>query len=334
MRYVNAGKEESHFMSRINPHQQYLLEEFAEDYLAHQMSRRDMIRRSLYATGSIALTATTLFALGCGGGDDDDEAGSTPTTTAPEATIAPAAAPTTPAGGPPGAVAENDPAVTSQDVTFQGPGGTVFGYLARPSANGSYPGIIVIHENRGLLPHFKDVSRRYAKQGFVALAVDLASRLGGTATAGQQVGQVPPADAVADLQSGLDYLKAQSYVKASALGVTGFCFGGGYTFDLAAASPDIKAAAPYYGTAMRALAMGLSATKAAVHVMYGETDTRLTEQRTQVEPALQQTGRPYMITVHAGAGHAFFNDTGGSYNEKAATDAWNATLAWFRQHLV
>ena len=322
-------------MSQINPHQQYLLEEFAEDYLARQMSRRDMIRRSLYATGSVALTATTLFALGCGSGDDGDEAGgATPTTTAPEATTAPTTAPTTPAGGPPGAVAENDPAVTGQDVTFQGPGGTVLGYLARPSANGSYPGIIVIHENRGLRPHVQDVSRRYAKQGFVALAVDLASRLGGTATAGQQVGQVPPADAVADLQAGLDYLKGQSYVKATTLGVTGFCFGGGYTFDLAAASPDIKAAVPYYGTAMRALTMGLSATKAAVLVMYGETDTRLTEQRTQVEPALQQTGRPYQIIVHAGAGHAFFNDTGGSYNEKAATDAWNATLAWFRTHLV
>jgi carboxymethylenebutenolidase len=318
-------------MTQLNPHQQYLLEEFAEDYLARQMSRRDMIRRSLYATGSVALTATTLFALGCGSGDDDTGAGAsaTPTTTAPEVTTAP----TTAAGGPPGAVAENDPAITAQDVTFQGTGGTIFGYLARPSANGTYPGIIVIHENRGLLPHFKDVSRRYAKQGFVALAVDLASRLGGTATAGQQLGQVRPEDAVADLQSGLDYLKAQSYVKATALGVTGFCFGGGYAFDLAAASPDIKAAVPYYGTAMRALGMGLSATKAAVHVMYGETDTRLTEQRVQVEPALQQSGRPYMITVHAGAGHAFFNDTGGSYNEKAATDAWNATLAWFRMHL-
>ena len=321
-------------MSGINPHQRYLLEEFAEDYLARQMSRRDMIRRSLYATGSVALTATTLFALGCGSGDDDESGGATPTTTAPEATTAPTTAPTAAAGGPPGAVAENDPAISGQDVNFQGTGGTVFGYLARPSANGTYPGIIVIHENRGLLPHFEDVSRRYAKQGFVALAVDLASRLGGTATAGQQVGQVQPADAVADLQAGLNHLKAQSYVKATALGVTGFCFGGGYTFDLAAASRDIKAAVPYYGTANRALTTGLPATQAAVHVMYGETDSRITGERPQVEAALQQTGRPFMITVHTGAAHAFFNDTGGSYNEKAATDAWNATLAWFRQHLV
>src|SRR5688500_12080652 len=103
-------------MSRINPHQQYLLEEFAEDYLAQHMSRRDMIRRSLYATGSVALTATTLFALGCGSGDGDNEAGgATPTTSAPEATTAPTTAPTPAAEGPPGAVTENDPAVTGQD---------------------------------------------------------------------------------------------------------------------------------------------------------------------------------------------------------------------------
>lgn len=320
-------------MQQLNPHQQYLLEEFAEEYLSRHMTRRDMIRRSLLATGSLTLTATTLFALGCGNGDDEDDAAtSAEPTRAAESTPAPTAAPTTATSS--GSVAENDPAIVGQDVTYQGTGGTVFAYLARPSANGTYPGIIVIHENRGLLPHFKDVSRRYAKNGFVALAVDLASRLGGSATAGQQVGQVRPEDAVADLQSGLDYLKAQSFVKASALGVTGFCFGGGYTFDLATASRDIKAAAPYYGTANRALQQGLAATQAAVQVHYGATDTRITGERATVEAALQQAGKPYQIVVHEGAGHAFFNDTGGSYNEKAARDAWTQTLAWFRQHLV
>jgi carboxymethylenebutenolidase len=319
-------------MQRLNPHQQYLLEEFAEEYLARHMGRREMLRRSLLATGSLTLTATTLFALGCGSGSDDDEGSAAPTATssAPEATSAPAVVPTAASGSVP----ENDPAVGAQDVSFQGTGGNVFGYLARPSANGIYPGIIVIHENRGLLPHFKDVSRRYAKNGFVALAVDMASRLGGSATAGQQVGQVRPEDGVADLQAGLDYLKAQTFVKATALGVTGFCFGGGYTFDLAAASRDIKAAVPYYGTANRAIQQGLASTQAAVMVHYGATDTRITGERANVEAALQQTGRPFQVVVHEGAGHAFFNDTSGSYNEKAANEAWTATLAWFRQHLV
>jgi carboxymethylenebutenolidase len=138
---------------------------------------------------------------------------------------------------------------------------------------------------------------------------------------------------VADLQAGLDYLKQQDYVRADALGVTGFCFGGGYTFDLAAASSDIKAAVPYYGTARRAISMGLSETEAAVLVMYGETDSRITSERADVEAALTQAGVPFEVMVHAGAGHAFFNDTGGNYNEAAAEAAWTATLAWFRQHL-
>jgi carboxymethylenebutenolidase len=318
-------------MPSLNSHQQYLLEEFAEEYLAKHMGRREMVRRSLLATGSLTLTATTLFALGCGGGDDSEVATApTPTTSAPEASSAPVATPATASGSVP----ENDPAVVAQDVTFQGTGGAIFGYLARPAANGTYPGVIVIHENRGLLPHFEDVARRYAKNGFVALAIDLASRLGGSATAGQQLGQVRPEDAVADLQSGLDHLKAQSFVKPTALGVTGFCFGGGYTFDLAATSRDIKAAAPYYGTANRAIQQGLAATQAAVMVHYGATDTRITGERTNVEAALKQSGRPYQVVVHEGAGHAFFNDTSGSYNEKAANEAWTATLAWFRQHLV
>ena len=94
------------------------------------------------------------------------------------------------------------------------------------------------------MPHFKDVSRRYAREGFVALAVDLASRLGGSSNAGSRVGQIDPDSLVADLQAGVAYLKEQSYVRRDALGVTGFCFGGGYAFDLATASPDIKAAVP------------------------------------------------------------------------------------------
>jgi carboxymethylenebutenolidase len=317
------------FVTTLNPHQRYLLEEFAEDYFARKLNRRDLLRRSLLATGSLTLTATSLFALGCGGSGDNDDDGAAPTA-ATEST--PAATAT--AGASSIHVDENDPAIHGEKVTFPGAGGDVFGYLARPSASGTYPGVIIIHENRGLLPHFEDVARRYARQGYVGLAVDLASRLGGSEKAGQSVGQVNPDDAVSDLQSGLNYLKSQTYVKATALGVTGFCFGGGYTFDLAATSPDIKAAVPYYGTAARALQEGLDQTQAAVFAVYGGNDTRITGERANVEAALQKTGRPYQIKVFDGANHAFFNDTGGSYNEAAATEAWADTLDWFRQHLT
>jgi carboxymethylenebutenolidase len=317
------------FVTTLNPHQRYLLEEFAEDYFARKLNRRDLLRRSLLATGSLTLTATSLFALGCSGSGDNDDDGAAPTA-ATEST--PAATAT--AGASSIHVDENDPAIRGEKVTFPGTGGDVFGYLARPSGSGTYPGVIIIHENRGLLPHFEDVARRYARQGYVGLAVDLASRLGGSEKAGQSVGQVNPDDAVSDLQSGLNYLKSQTYVKATALGVTGFCFGGGYTFDLAATSPDIKAAVPYYGTAARALQEGLDQTQAAVFAVYGGNDTRITGERANVEAALQKTGRPYQIKVFDGANHAFFNDTGGSYNEAAATEAWADTLDWFRQHLT
>jgi carboxymethylenebutenolidase len=315
-------------MKALNHHQRYLIEEFAEDYLARHMSRRDLLRRSLLATGSITLTASTLFALGCGSSDGESEATAT---SAPPENTPPASPPASTQGG---SVAENDPAVQASSVTFRGTGGDVFGYLARPAAgNGPFPGVVIIHENRGLLPHFEDLSRRYAKAGFVALAVDLASRAGGTATGAATLGQANPTELVQDLQSGLDYLKSQPYINDNALGVTGFCFGGGYAFDLTAASDDIKAAVPYYGTANRALENGLTESGAAIFVVYGGNDTRITSERERVEAALQSTGRPYQIRVYDGAGHAFFNDTGGSYNEQAANEAWQATIAWFREHL-
>ena len=316
-------------MKTPNDHQRYLIEEFVEEYQRRTMSRRELLRRSLLATGSLAMTASTLLILGCSADDSEPEPQSSDATSPPQATQEVAAAT---AASPAGA-AEDEPDVEAGDVTFAGPAGDLFGYLARPAAEGSYPGILIIHENRGLLPHFEDVARRYAAEGFVALAIDLASRLGGSETAGESVGQIEPEDAVADMQAGLDYLKQQDFVRADSLGVTGFCFGGGYTFDLAAASPDIKAAVPYYGTASRAITMGLSETEAAVLVMYGETDSRITSERADVEAALTQAGVPFEVMVHAGAGHAFFNDTGGNYNEAAAEAAWTATLAWFRQYL-
>ena len=316
-------------MPSLNHHQRYLIEEFAEDYQRHTMSRRELLRRSLLVTGSLTLTAATLLVLGCSSSDPEPEQTTGDATATPDVPPQP-----TPTAAPSSVgVAEDDPAIEGGDITFPGAAGDVFAYVARPAKAGSYAGIIVIHENRGLLPHFKDVSRRYAKEGFVALAVDLASRLGGSETAGSRVGQIAPDDLLADLQAGLDYLKQQDFVRNDALGVTGFCFGGGYTFDLATVSPDIKAAVPYYGPARRAISMGLNETKAAVLVMYGERDSRITSERPDVEAALSQTGQPFEISVHEGAGHAFFNDTGGRYHERAAAAAWLATLAWFRQHL-
>jgi carboxymethylenebutenolidase len=324
-------------MKTLNYHQLYLLEEFAEDYLARAINRRELLRRSLLATGSIALTGTTLFALGCSDGDDEPspaEVTRAPATSTGGPDAEPSATAASPAASTGTTGQTGESAIEAGDVSFAGPASDILGYLARPAGEGPVPAILIIHENRGLLPHFEDVARRYAAEGFAGFAIDMASRLGGSDTAAGQLGQIEPADLVADMQAAIDYLKGQSFVDPQAIGATGFCFGGGYTFDIAAASPDVKAAVPYYGTARRAAENGLAETQAAVLVMYGANDTRITSERESVEQLLQQTGRPYEIMVHEGAGHAFFNDTGGSYNEAAATAAWEATIAWFREHIA
>ncbi len=315
---------------RLDEHKIYLLGEFAEDYLERRLSRRDLLRRALLVTGSVPLAATSLFALGCG--DSNSEPAAAATTAPP--TTAPATATATSATGVP----ETDASIVAESVTYRGPAGELKGYLARPRSGGPSAAVVVIHENRGLVDHIRDVVRRYAKEGFVALAVDMASRGGGSTENTQQnlglLNQVSAEDHIKDLQAGIDYLKTQSFVRTGAFGVTGFCYGGGFTFDLTAASADIKAGVPYYGTAARALNNGLDRTKAAVLVMYGGTDTRITGERPQVEAALKVAGGTYEIKVYEGAGHAFFNDTGGSYNAAAAKDAWATTLAWFRKYLA
>lgn len=237
------------------------------------------------------------------------------------------------ASGP--GVPANDPAVIGADVGFPGPASELLGYLARPRDGGPSAGILIIHENRGLTEHFKDVSRRYAKEGFVALAIDLVSRDGGSRADTNQntgfLGRSAPADLTADLVAGIQYLKAQPFVRPAALGVTGFCFGGGYTWETAIASADVKAAVPYYGTAPLDR---IGRIRAAVLAMYGENDTRITSQAAEVERILRAAGTTVEVKIYPGAGHAFFNDTGANYNAAAAADSWPRSLAWFRRHLA
>lgn len=182
-----------------------------------------------------------------------------------------------------------------------------------------------------------DIARRYAKEGFAALAVDLVSREGGTARYQSDAAQIPAIlsrtpqpDLAADLAAGIAYLKTVEGVRPTGFGVSGFCFGGAMTFALATASPEIRAAVPYYGNARPE---ELPNTQAAFLVFYGETDTRLTAQAPAVEQALRGAGRTVEVRVEPGAAHAFFNNSGASYNAEAARDAWPRTLEWFSRHL-
>ena len=199
------------------------------------------------------------------------------------------------------------------------------------------PGIILVHENQGPVEPNMDIARRYAKEGFAALAVDLASREGGTeryrddtARIPAILGRTPQPDLAADLAAGVAYLKTVDGVRREGFGVTGFCFGGSMTFALATASPDIRAAVPYYGSAR---VDDLPKSQAAFLVIYGETDTRITGQAQAVEQALRGAGRTVEVRIEPGAGHGFFNNVRQGYHPAASRDAWPRTLEWFVRHL-
>jgi carboxymethylenebutenolidase len=259
-------------------------------------------------------------------GDAAKPAGTPP----PQPTTSPPRSPLT--------VAENDPAVKAQKVEFKGEAGTVFGYLAKPTAPGTYPGLIVIHENRGITPHFHDVARRAAKEGYVALAVDLLSRAGGSekvtdpAQVSGALGQAKPEDLTADLTAGVNFLKEQPETKKDKLGVFGFCFGGGYTWRLALANKEIKAAVPFYGTPPPV--EQIPNTNAAILAIYAENDARINASIPAVEDALKKSGKTYELKTYPGVNHAFHNDTGANWNEGASVDAWKTMMAWFKTHLA
>jgi carboxymethylenebutenolidase len=230
-------------------------------------------------------------------------------------------------------VAEDDPDISAEPVTIPGPAGDVFGYAATPTAPGTRAGVIVIHEIFGLSDHIRDVTRRVAKAGYLALAVDLASRAGGTDNAANVAGaltQGPVEDRVTDLDAGYDYLRRNPDFDGN-LGVVGFCFGGGMTLSYAAAQPDVAAAVPYYGPTPQPPSV-MEATNAAILAHYGETDARVNAGIADLEAAME--GKTFQRRVHPGVGHAFNNDTGGAYDEPAAIEAWGQTLGWFGRHLA
>ena len=318
----------------VNDIQRYLGEETIENHRDGSISRREMFTQLVAICGSAA-AATALLAA-CG---DDGAASSTTAAAVPSSSTSTGLAtspPTTKGSGALLSVAADDPAVKGEDVSFPGTGDTMLGYIARPAggAVAKRPGVIVIHENTGLTPHIKDVTRRLAKAGYIALAVDLASRQGGTAKVGSAItgtlGQLSGPDAVADMNAGVTYLEAQTDYNGK-LGITGFCYGGGMVLRFAANQTKVKAAVPYYGTPPDPTAQ-MANTAAAILAQYGATDTRVDATIPDLEANL--AGKTYEKRVWDGAGHAFNNDTGGAYNETVAVRAWTDTLSWFARYLA
>ena len=305
----------------------YLVTEFADDYREGELKRRDLLERVFRITGSVAASAGALLALGI-----------KPIYADPMASSAGAPPRQTP-GSSPLYVAPGDPAVVAGPITFRGADGAdVMAYWARPAAAGRYPVVMIAHENRGTGPHYEDVARRYAKNGYVGLVIDQLSRQGGTAAVppneigGLISGPAAVAQYVGDFQSAMAFLRQQPFVDPNRIGMTGFCFGGGITYSLVAVEPSLRAAVPYYGPVMDA--SGLRNARAAVFGVYGANDTFVNPSIPNVEAALSEARVPFRTMQYAGAGHAFYNDTNPmSYNEAAALAAWRDTLAWFATYL-
>jgi len=210
------------------------------------------------------------------------------------------------------------------------------GYLAKPQDAGPHPGVIVIQEWWGLDDHIKDVAERFAREGFVALAPDLYH--GSFATEPDEARKLAMnmnrEQAVKDLLGAVQHLQGMDEVQPKKFGCIGFCMGGSLTLALAAASPDIAAAAPFYA-GMQPPADQLARINAEMFCAFGADDTGIPiENVRKFEGALASTNRTAVVKVYDGAPHSFFNDTRPSYRAEAADDAWNNALALFRRTLV
>ena len=227
--------------------------------------------------------------------------------------------------------------VESTAVKYPGQGVTLEGYLSRPKGAGPFPGILLIHENRGLNEHIRDVARRFAAEGFVVLAVDQLSRKGGTASfaspdaARDAIGTLTDDQVVADLDAAYKYLQSHAAVRKDHTAVMGFCWGGQRTFLYATANPNLKAAVVFYGSTPAE--EKLANIRCPVLAHYGQTDARITDRAPDTEAAMKKHGKSFEYKIYPGAAHAFFNDTGANYNEAAAKEAWPRTLDFFRKNL-
>jgi carboxymethylenebutenolidase len=302
----------------------YILEEWREDYQEGRISRRELLRRITVFAGGAAASIPLLHSLGVAASAEEVSraaAGPLPELPAAFASMVP----------------PDDPAIDGRMVTFPAGSVSMIAYLAQPKGRPQSPGVLIVHENQGLLDHFKDVARRFVKAGYAAIAPDLASPAGGTARftdpaeVTAYLGRTPPEQHVALLGGAVGYLQELPAVRRDRVGAIGFCFGGGLVWRLAAANPALKAAAPFYGS--NPPIEDVPRIRAAILAVYGAADERIDAGIPAIRQAMERAGVVHDIVIYAGAGHAFFNDTGARYNASAAQDAWMRVLAWFARYL-
>jgi carboxymethylenebutenolidase len=286
-----------------------IIEKLRQEYRYGIISRREFIQRAVVLTGSLA-AATGLIDLLL-------------SSEAPAAQVDP-----------------NDSALTSLDVKFAAPDGVAIGgYVTRPKADGQRPAVLVVHLWNGIDDHIKDVARRLAKAGYVAVVPDLLSRQGGTSSFASREAAIAAGRKLddemitKDLAGAVSFLKGQNYVRANKIGITGFCWGGGRALMFTTRSKDLAASVIYYGESPRNLDDVKNIT-APVLAHYGELDQRINPGLPKLEEAMKKYGKSFEYKIYAGAPHAFNSDNDPeSYREEAAKEAWSRTLAFFKKYL-
>jgi len=281
------------------------IKQLVEEYRDGRLTRREFIQRAVVLTGSLVAATTLIDTLG---------------------------------GTYAAQVDPKDPGLTSKDVEFQSPGGTVSAYLTEPKSGGKHPAVIVIHQNQGINDHIRDVARRLAKEGFVALAPDFLSHKGGTDKVNPKGGglsnmsELAPLKGVADDVGGaVTYLK--SLPEVGNIGLTGFCWGGQQSFFSATQVRGLKAVVVYYGRTPNPPEL-MEKIEAPVMAHYGGEDKPITDTAPTTAEEMKKYNKPFTYTVYPGAKHAFNDDTNADrYNPDAAKQAWAKTVDFFKTNL-
>lgn len=230
-----------------------------------------------------------------------------------------------------------DPDILPEYIHYPSPNGhgNVRGYLVKPAkATGNVPAVVVVHENRGLNPYIEDVARRVAKAGYIALAPDGLSSVGGypgNDEEGKVLQQkVDPMKLMNDFFAAVEFMK-QHPDASGKVGITGFCYGGGVSNAAAVAYPELACAVPFYGR--QPAAADVPKIKAPILLHYAELDKNINEGWPAYEAALKENNKVYEAYIYPGVNHGFHNDSTPRYDQAAADLAWQRTLAWFDKYL-
>lgn len=275
-----------------------------DDYRNGRVSRRDFIRKVAVIAGSTAAATALLPVL------EESELNAAP-------------------------VLQDDKSIQTEFVKYPGITGDMRCFMARPKDGKKFPAVIVIHENRGLVPHIQNVTKRMANEGFLALAPDALSPVGGTpedvSNVGELFKQLKSEETTKNFVAAVKYLRTHP-LSTGKVGCTGFCWGGAMTNQVAVNSTDLDAAVPYYGR--QPSEEDVARIKAPVMAHYAGDDKGINAGIQAFEEALKKNKKEYQIFIYEGAKHAFNNDSNPErYNEKAAKLAWQRTIGFFKEKL-